>query len=405
MNKKILRAFFSIDPHITFLNHGSFGATPKPVMRVYQKWQRFSEVQPVQFYARQSNDLLSASRRDLSQILKTDPDNLVFIPNATTGINIIGRCLSLSRGDVLLTTDHEYGAIDKTWDYLSRKTGFKVTVKNIDIPTIDDDQIISSVFESLPANVKALSLSHVTSPTALVFPVKEICKRARELGIITIIDGAHAPGQVELNLDELECDFYVGNLHKWLCAPKGTAFLFAHPRIQSIIEPFVVSWGWETEPYRSRLISYLEWTGTRDISSYLSVQSAIDFHQKHIQGKPQNRCHQLAVETQKAIAELFGNSPLTLYPDAYSCQMASSILPSGLILPDQLKALLYSKHHIEIPIIPWGDKILIRYSYQIYNNDNDMGKLLAALREIFLHRSAVLKKSKNPKDNPKSTQH
>lgn len=384
MNKKTLRAFFFIDPHVTFLNHGSFGATPKPVMRIYQKWQRFSEVQPVQFYARQSSGLLFESRRDLSQIVKTDPANLVFIPNATTGMNIIGRSLSLSPGDVLLTTDHEYGAIDKTWDYLSRKSGFKVKVRKIHMPISDNDQIISSVFDKIPTNVKALSLSHVTSPTALVFPVKEICKKARELGIISIIDGAHAPGQIELNLDELGCDFYVGNLHKWLCAPKGSAFLYVHPRFQSIIEPFIVSWGWATKSDQSRFINYLEWTGTRDISSYLSVQSAIDFHQKHIQGKPQNTCHQLAVETQRAMTGLFGISPLTLNPDAFICQMGSSILPSDRVSPDNLKALLYSKYHIEIPIIAWGKQILIRYSYQIYNSDADMEKLIAALRKIVM---------------------
>ncbi|HET8707129.1 MAG TPA: aminotransferase class V-fold PLP-dependent enzyme, partial [Pseudomonadales bacterium] len=258
-----------MDPHVIYLNHGSFGATPRPVFEEYQKWQRELEYQPTLFLGRRAGDLLEQSREILAAFLGTASQNLAYVTNATTGLNIVARSLALGPGDEVLATDHEYGALDRTWKFLAQKQGFKYINHPIPLPVSTPDAFIETFWAGVTPQTRVIFLSHITSPTALIFPIQEICRRAHNEGIITVIDGAHAPGQIPLSLDQTGADFYSGNLHKWLCAPKGAAFLYARPDAISRIEPLIVSWGYQSDhPSPSALVDYVEWQGTRDISAF-----------------------------------------------------------------------------------------------------------------------------------------
>ncbi len=372
---------FLIDPNICFLNHGSFGATPLPVFQKYQEWQRLLEKQPVEFLGRKAADLLRSARMELANFLNTDPDNIVYITNATYGMNNIARSLRLKKGDEVLSTNHEYGAVDRIWKFLSSKQEFKYINFPINLPVDDTSAFVESFWKNVTNRTKVISLSHITSPTALVLPVEEICRRAQASGIITIIDGAHAPGQIDLNITSIQADFYTGNLHKWLCAPKGSAFLYAAPHCQNLIEPLIVSWGWQSEnPGPSKYVDYLEWNGTRDISSFLSVPDAIQFFYQYIKGEPQNHCYRLVNETSNRIAEITGIPPLSNGVN-WTAQMGASFLPEKMD-GNWLKNELYDNYRIEIPVIQWNDRWLIRYSYQIYNDERDMEHLISVLASL-----------------------
>lgn len=248
------------------------------MFEAYQRWQRELEKQPVEFLDRRAPGLLEEARSRLSSFLGTETDNLVFTCNATTGVNIVAHSLNLKPGDEVLATDHEYGAMDRTWGFLSEKYGFKYINYKLPFPLTDPESLVDAFWQGVTSQTRAIFLSHITSPTDIILPVAALCARARQAGIISIVDGAHAPGQIPLNLEQTGADFYTGNLHKWLCALKGSAFIYARPEKQALIEPLVISWGYRSlNPGRSIFVDLLQWTGTRDISAYLSVSSAIDF--------------------------------------------------------------------------------------------------------------------------------
>jgi isopenicillin-N epimerase len=223
------KKLFLLDPEVIFLNHGSFGATPAPVFEAYQRWQRELEKQPVEFLDRRAPGLLEEARSRLSSFLGTETDNLVFTCNATTGVNIVAHSLNLKPGDEVLATDHEYGAMDRTWGFLSEKYGFKYINYKLPFPLTDPESLVDAFWQGVTSQTRVIFLSHITSPTGIILPVAALCARARQAGIISIVDGAHAPGQIPLNLEQTGADFYTGNLHKWLCAPKGSAFIYARP--------------------------------------------------------------------------------------------------------------------------------------------------------------------------------
>lgn len=376
------RSLFLLRPDITFLNHGSFGATPIPVFERYQYWQRELELQPVEFLGRRAKFLLAQSRAALSNYLHTQPGNLVYVTNATTGLNIIARSLNLTSQDEILSTDHEYGAMDRTWRFLARKHGFKYINQPINLPAKNPDQLIADLWIGVSNHTKVIFISHITSPTAMIFPVQKICNLARQKGILTIVDGAHAPGQIDLNLEEIGADFYVGNLHKWLFAPKGSAFIYARPEVQHLIEPLIVSWGWESEtPGESTFIDYLEWSGTRDIAAFLTVPDAIQFQKQLGWEELRWKCHELASFMRQVVEEVTGR--FALYPDdpQWYSQMGTVPLPEG-IDPVTTQNRLYQEFKIEIPITRWRRQHLIRFSLQIYNDENDIIALKEALSVI-----------------------
>ncbi len=274
-----LRKLFLLRPDIAFLNHGSFGACPQPVFAAYQAWQRELEREPVEFLGRRFEALMAQARADLAHFLGADPPNLVFMPNATTAMNTVARSLPLAPGDEVLSTDHEYGAVDRMWSQICAEKGARYVRAQIPVPVRSTQDIAQAVKAWASSRTRVLSLSHITSPTALLFPVEGLVRWAKERGIMTVIDGAHAPGQIPLALEALGADFYVGNAHKWLMAPKGAAFLHARPEVQPLLKPLAISWGAEIRerPGEAPFVDEHEWQGTRDISAYLAVSAAIEF--------------------------------------------------------------------------------------------------------------------------------
>lgn len=375
-----LKRHFLLDPSVTFLNHGSFGATPKPVFYEYQRWQRELENQPVEFLGRRFPDLMRSAREALAAYLGTSAENLIYAQNVTVALNIVARSLELDDDDEVLSTNHEYGALDRTWRFLSKERGFTYINQPVDLTS--HDAFVESFWRGVTSKTRVIFLSHITSPTATIFPVRQIIQRARERNILTIIDGAHAPGQIPLDLDPLGADFYGGNLHKWLCAPKGAGFLYARPEVQHLLKPLVVSWGYEPEtPGDSTFIDQHEWWGTRDIAAFLAVPEAILFQQKQGWAKVRAACHQLAVETWQRIHDLTGLAPLHPDADNWFAQMTIATLPADTDL-SALKARLYDEYRIEIPVIAWNERKLIRLSVQGYNSRRDMDKLLFALKAL-----------------------
>ncbi len=381
-NAKNLKSLFLLKPGITFLNHGSFGATPGAVFQVYQDWQREMERQPVEFLGRRHNQLMRESRAALAAYLGTSAENIVYTQNVTISLNMVARSLKLGPGDEVLSTHHEYGAIDRMWRFLAGEYGFSYIKQEIQIPLETKALAAEEFWKGVTDRTRVICISHITSPTAMILPVEEIVAKARTKGILTVIDGAHGPGQIPLNLDRLDADFYGGNLHKWLMAPKGSGFLYARPTAQALLKPLVVSWGKELA-YSSGcpFIDDNEWLGTRDVAAFLSVPAAIQFQAEHGWDTVRAECHRLAAEAQGAICRLTGMPPLHSQADGWFAQMFAAPLPSDTNL-DWLKERLYDDYQIEVPLIEWNGYKLIRVSIQGYNSSDDMDRLLGALAKL-----------------------
>ena len=369
---------------IAFLNHGSFGACPRPVFEVYQGWQRELERQPVEFLGRRLRGLLGEARAALAEFVWTDAANVVFVPNATAGVNAVARSLALRAlrpGDEVLATDHEYGAVDRTWRYYCERSGARYVSQPIPLPVESAEAFVERFWAGVTDRTRVIVMSHITSPTALIFPVAEVCRRARAAGIITVIDGAHAPGQIDLRLDDLGADFYTGNCHKWLSAPKGSGFLYARPERQELLEPFVISWGYQSErPGSSLFIDHYEVVGTDEPAAYLSVPAAIDFQREHDWPRVRAACHALAGEARERVAALTGLPQIAPDSPAWWQQLCSIPLPP--VEPQRLKERLWDEFGVEVPIVNWRGHRFVRVSIQAYNRREDVDRLVEALAQL-----------------------
>lgn len=379
-----MKAHYLLDPDIIFLNHGSFGATPKPVMDVYQQWQRRLERQPVQFLVQDMVVELKTARQALGVYLHADADDLVYIPNATYGVNIIARSLKLQPGDEILTSNHEYGACENAWKFVGQTSGAMLVHQPIPLPMTSPTAVAERFWQGVTAKTKVIFISHITSPTAVRMPVALICARAREAGILTVIDGAHAPGQIPLDLTAMKPDFYTGNCHKWLQSPKVAGFLYTRRELQPMVDPLVVSWGWgETASTKSGspYLGYFEWPGTHDPAAYLSVPAAIQFQAAHDWPAVQQRCHDLLANTLARIDALTGLESI------YGDQAAPFVQVATVRLP-QIKDVeafnreLLERYHIVAPFIHWEGQHFLRISVQGYNTAEDMDALVHALEEL-----------------------
>lgn len=378
-----LRNEFLLDPSVHFLNHGSFGATPRSVFADYQYWQRRLELQPVLFLGRESDSLLENARAALGQYIHADAEDIVYIPNATHGVNIVAHSFPLQPGDEILTSDHEYGACDYTWEYLCEHSGAKYIRQPIPLPVESNEEIIEAIWRGVTPRTKIVYLSQITSPTALRLPVEKICQRAREAGILAVIDAAHSPGQIPLDLETLNADIVFGNCHKWMMAPKGAGFLYVRRALQARIEPFVVSWGTRATAETtagSRFIDILQWTGTNDPAAALAVPAAIRFMLDHDWDSARRNCHALLRETLQRISALTGLPPAYPLDSNFYAQMAIAPLPR--VDAPALKRLLYDEFHVEIPITAWRDRFFVRVSIQGYNTREDADALLRGLQEL-----------------------
>lgn len=389
---KYYSQFFMLDPNVVFLNHGSFGACPKPVFKVYQDWQRKLEQQPVKFLGRDLQAYDYHARQELGSYLHADPNDLVYVTNATFAVNIVARSMKLSPGDEVLASSHEYGACDNAWEFVCNQTGGNYIRQPIPLPVCSEEEIVAQFWRGVTSKTRIIFLSHITSPTALRLPVEEICRKARQFGILTLIDGAHAPGQIPLDLPSIGADYYVGNCHKWMLAPKGAGFLFARKEVQDLIDPLVVSWGFhatEMTTSGSKFLDFLQWSGTKDPSAALAVPSAIHFMQEHNweQGcETANRLLSQAIQRISTLVELPASYPVD---SGFYRQVGIAPLPekTNLIV---LKSRLYDEFQVEAPLTQLEDQKFIRISVQAYNNQDDIDKLLTAL-EILLPQVQELK--------------
>lgn len=375
------RQLFMLDPSIHFLNHGSFGACPIPVFTEYQNWQKKLENQPVKFLARDFAMYDQVTRLHLSEYLHSASSNLSFIQNATQGVNIIARSLKLQSNDEILSTDHEYGACEYAWEFACQQTGAHYIKHKIPLPAKSEQELFDQFWQGVSARTKVIYLSHITSPTALCFPLKTICAKARNLGILTVVDGAHAPGQIPLDLDDLSPDFYVGNCHKWMLGPKGAGFLYARPEVQEMIQPLVVSWGYHASTDSttgSQFLDFLQWTGTRDPSAVFSIPAAIKFMQDYDWPTVQSQCHALLTQAIDQICDLTQLESLYPFGSNLYHQMGVAPLPKWVDL-DDLKSKLYSEFKVEVPLIEWNNRKLVRISIQAYNTQEDCDALLQGI--------------------------
>jgi isopenicillin-N epimerase len=379
-----LRDSFLLDPSIHFLNHGSFGACPIPVFETYQDWQRRLERQPVKFLGRELNQLNLQARMALASYLNASAGELVYIPNATHGVNIISRSIQLSPGDEILTTDHEYGACDYTWEFNCIKTGAVYVNQAISMPVRSAEEILEGFWQGVTPRTRVIYLSHISSPTALRFPVEAVCTRARQAGILTLVDGAHAPGQIPLDLNSIGADFYTGNCHKWMLSPKGAGFLYVREAVQELVEPLVVSWGYHATAETttgSRFLDYFGWSGTQDPAAYLSVPAAIQFMQDHNWDRVSHQCHTLLRSALQKISEMIGIEPMYPLDSDFYHQMGIAPLPSQTDITT-LQKRLYDEWRVEVPLINWNGQKFVRISVQGYNTPDDLEALIDGLNKL-----------------------
>ena len=387
MNTLDLKKLFYLDSNITYLNHGSFGACPIEVMDKYFKLQIELEKQPIDFLANNINENLEKSRLVLSKFVDCDFNDLVFFPNPSTALNMVIKSLDLNKEDEILTTNHEYGALIKTWKYICDKSEAKYIEYSPKLPLSSPSNFIDGLIKKINNKTKVLFISQITSPTGLIFPVKKLCKEARKRNILTIIDGAHVPAHINLSIKDINPDIYVGACHKWILAPKGTSFLYVKNEIQKKMKPLVISWGWESDSDdfmiksgTSPFIDHHQWQGTNDISPYLIIPDLIEFRKKYNWDKVSQKCREMNFEFRKRLIDLFNEEQLCDDLVDWFGQMSSVCVPDCDVL-DLYKYL--KSNQIEVPVMEWNGKKIVRISIQAYNSEEDIDKLIVSLKKYF----------------------
>jgi len=376
-----MKSQFIIDSTITFLNHGSFGACPKPIFEEYQRFQLELENEPVYFIQKKQAGYLKIAKERLAQYIGCNANDFFFTPNPTFAINTIMRSLDLEAADEILSTNHEYGAMDRIWNFYCKKSGVKYVRQNISLPVVSKEQILEEFWSGYTSKTKIIFLNQISSCTALIFPIKEICDKARELGLITIIDGAHVPGQIDLDITDLNPDFYTGTLHKWMLAPKGSSFLYVNERYQEMLDPLIVGWGYESvAPGESQFLDYQEYQGTREISAFLCTPKVVDFLEENNWKTKAKECRQIVLNNYQRFCDLLNTQPLCPITEEFLGQMAS--IPIKTSNPVALKELLFDKYKIEIPLMPLNGNNFLRYSINAYNSQEDLDVLFQALQDI-----------------------
>ena len=383
--------FWPLDPNITFLNHGSFGSCPRPVSEFQRAIRDLLERQPIQFLVRELEPRLDAARAELARFVGADPDNLVFVPNATTGVNAVLRSIPLSAGDEILVTDHEYNACRNAVNYAAERAQARVVVAAIPFPLPEPAGVVERLLEQVSSRTRLAVIDHVTSQTGLVLPIEAIVCALASRGIDILVDGAHAPGMVPLNLESLGAAYYTGNCHKWICAPKGAGFLHVRRDRQALVRPLVISHGANSpRTDRSRFQIEFAWTGTHDPSAFLSVPEALRVMGAQLPGgwpELMRRNRALVLAARRELCEALRIPPPC--PEEMIGALASLPMPDAPEAPpstsplylDPLQDRLLERHGIEVPFIPWPawPKRLLRISAQLYNALPQYKRLATAL--------------------------
>jgi isopenicillin-N epimerase len=383
-----LSSQFLLNPNITFLNFGSFGAAVKPVFEKYQQYQLELERDPVQFITVKGLHYLKESREALGNFIGCHADDVVYTTNPSYAVNIIAKSFDLKAGDEILTTDLEYGACDKTWSYYCEKAGAKYVRQPISFPLTTKENFVEQLFKGLTSKTRMLFISHITSSTGLRLPVEEICAKAKEHGLITFVDGAHAPGQVPLNLQTLQADIYTGACHKWMMTAKGSSFLYVKKELQNKFDPLIVSWGYKAAfPSSSQFIDWHQGQGTRDFSAFLTIPTAINFMIENDWHNVAKQCRQLTQSNAESFCKLLNAEPLCPINNDFLVQLYSTRIKTTE--PEKIKSLLYDKYSVEIPVMRHDDKAFIRYSIQAFNSQKCLDKLADALKDIIKTTSLI----------------
>jgi len=373
---------FLLDPDVVFLNHGSFGACPRPVFDIYQQWQRKLEQQPVRFLQRELPEHLAEARRLVAEYLGAQSNEVVFVPNPTFAANTIAKSLPLGPGDEVLISNQEYGACRFAFQCAAQHKGFRVVEQAIPLPVESDEAIVEAFWQGVTKNTKLIFISHITSTTALTLPVAQICQRARDQRILTMIDGAHAPGQIDVNLETIGADFYTATCHKWMCAPKGSGIFYTREDQQHLVQPLVVGWGWGKEKTFHReneFIEHHEWLGTHDPAAYLTVPAAIDWLKRSFTEDVRRRACNLAHLAVDQAALLDGVE--RVHPNAFFRQMGLVDITAAEVDPVPFKTHLYDAYKIEVPVIRWNDRTFIRVSTHVYTTKEHIETFVHALHK------------------------
>lgn len=375
------KSLFLLNPDIHFLNFGSFGACPIPIFENYLHWQRQLEWEPVQMIAFDGVGFLADSREQLAKYLDIpDKDDLVYVTNPSFAVNLIAKNMVLEPGDEILTTNLEYGACDRIWSLYCKKAGAIYKKQPIPLPVTTAADFADAFFSGVTPRTKAVFISQITSATGLIFPVEVLVQKARALGLITIVDGAHAPGHVDVSIQQLDPDFYTGACHKWMMAPKGCSFLYAKKSRQEMLQdPLVVSWGYEAiKPSHSKFLDYNQMIGTRDFSAFLTIPACIEFMQQYNWREVRKVCHQMVLQYAPAFYDCLGTSAISPLDASWIGQMIS--LPIRTQQPEVLQKTLFNQYKIEVPLMRQGDDVYLRYSIQAFNTADDLEILLDTLR-------------------------
>jgi len=373
--------YFLLRKDITFLNFGSFGACVKPVFEKYQSFQLEMEAEPVQFITNTGLKYLATAREALGNYVHCDKDDLVYVTNPSYAVNAIAKSFDLKAGDEVLATDLEYGACDKTWQYYCEKSGAKYVRQPIPLPIQSKEKFVEEFFKGFTSKTKLVFISHITSSTGLRLPVEEICAIAKQKGVLTFVDGAHAPGQIPLNLKNAPFDFYTGACHKWMMTPKGSSFFYVKRELQNKVDPLVISWGYNALfPSSSQFLDYHQTNGTRDYAAFLTIPAAIDFMKEHNWEQVAAECRALVRANAKPFCELLGATPIAPLTDDFMLQLYSAEIKTKE--PEKLHDHFFNEYKIQIPVMRHGDKVYLRYSINAFNKQSDLDKLFDAVKDI-----------------------
>lgn len=383
-----LKSKFLLDPEITFLNHGSYGSCPKPVFEVYQKYQTDLESHPIKFMQEDVYKLLEISRESLSHYVNCDKDDLIFVTNPTQAVGTVIHNILINSNDEVLSTNLEYGSCDRMWTYDADQKGYKYIQAEINLPIEDKETFLNQFWSYASDQTKYVFISQITSTTGMILPIPEIVAEAKKRGIKTIIDGAHVPAHIPLDIKELDPDYYTGALHKWLCCPKGSSFLYVKKEKQDGIQPMLKSWGWgeEYEEFKSsvqlhspsRFINVFQWQGTRDMSTFFTVPKAIQFQEEHDWDSVRSRSINMVIEARNRINEI--TKLPKICPDNWLGQMATILFPIDDTVA--FKKTLYNDYQIEMPVMRHLEHTAFRISIQGYNTQADIDHLINALEEL-----------------------
>jgi isopenicillin-N epimerase len=390
---------WTLDPQVDFLNHGSFGACPRSVLAVQQELRERLERRPVQFMVRELEPRLDASRTALGAFVGADPAGLAFVTNATSGVNTVLRSLRLAPGDELVVTDHAYQACRNALDRIATRAGARVAVARVPFPLDSPDRVVDAVLGCVTPRTRLALLEHVTSPTGLVCPLEEMVHELGRRGVDVLVDGAHAPGMVPVDLARLGAAYYTANCHKWICAPKGAAFLWVREDRRADLEPLVTSHGATARRTdRSRFHLEFDWVGTLDPTPYLCVPAAIDAVGGMVPGgwpEVRTRNRSLALEARRILCEALDVAPPA--PDSMIGSLVAVPLPPGesrsdppsrsdviSAWTDPLQQPLVERYGIEVPVFSWPSHParLVRVSAQLYNEPAQYERLARALVEL-----------------------